>query len=147
MLPLLSRQAFQVSMLHRHGISKIRSSQQHPTKNVVRRLVSDITNIPRPLHLLLNRPLLELIPKEKVAGLPVFTQALRLVPFTMPEHWSGPRLCEDLPGLLHHLASAVILSAFVIHNLDPAYASLLPWRGSKQNLHLALQAATGLRKS
>ena len=114
MLPLLSRQAFQVSMLHRHGISKIRSSQQHPTKNVVRRLVSDITNIPRPLHLLLNRPLLELIPKEKVAGLPVFTQALRLVPFTMPEHWSGPRLCEDLPGLLHflHLPSFYQLLSF-----------------------------------
>lgn len=96
--------------------------------------------------LLLNRPLLELIPKEKVAGLPVFTQALRLVPFTMPEHWSGPRLCEDLPGLLHHLASAVILSAFVIHNLDPAYASLLSWRGCKQNLHLALQTAAGFKE-
>lgn len=44
------------------------------------------------------RPLSELVPKEKVGGLPVFTQALCLVPFTMPEHWSGPRLCEDLPG-------------------------------------------------
>lgn len=60
-------------------------------------------------NLLLNRPLLELIPKERVAGLPVFTQALRLVPFTMPEHWSGPRLCEDLPGLLHDPAFPVIL--------------------------------------
>ncbi len=44
------------------------------------------------------RPLTELVPKEKVGGLPVFAQALRLVPFTMPDHWSGPRLCEDLPG-------------------------------------------------
>ncbi len=54
---------------------------------------------------------MELIPKEKVAGLPVFTQALRLVPFTMPEHWSGSRLCEDLPGLPHHpdVAFPVIL--------------------------------------
>ena len=41
----------------------------------------------------------DIIPKEKSSGLPVFTQALRLVPYTMPDHWSGPRLCEDLPGL------------------------------------------------
>lgn len=40
----------------------------------------------------------DVIPKEKGNGLPVFSQALRLVPFTMPDHWSGPRLCEDLPG-------------------------------------------------
>ena len=49
-----------------------------------------------------DRPLSELVPKEKVGGLPVFTQALCLVPFTMPEHWSGPRLCEDLPGGCHN---------------------------------------------
>ena len=40
----------------------------------------------------------DIIPKEKSNGPPVFTQALRLVPFTMPDHWTGPRLCEDLPG-------------------------------------------------
>ncbi|KAL3146696.1 hypothetical protein ABBQ32_000920 [Trebouxia sp. C0010 RCD-2024] len=44
----------------------------------------------------------DVIPKEKGNGLPVFSQALRLVPFTMPDHWSGPRLCEDLPGLTLH---------------------------------------------
>lgn len=44
------------------------------------------------------RTVSDIIPKEKSNGLPVFTQALRLVPFTMPDHWSGPRLCEDLPG-------------------------------------------------
>lgn len=44
------------------------------------------------------RTVSDIIPKEKSNGLPVFTQALRLVPFSMPDHWSGPRLCEDLPG-------------------------------------------------
>ncbi|KAL0053523.1 hypothetical protein WJX82_006983 [Trebouxia sp. C0006] len=61
-----------------------------------------------------NKPLLELIPKEKVAGLPVFTQALRLVPFAMPEHWSGPRLCEDLPGLTLHADAGIRAQAVAV---------------------------------
>lgn len=44
------------------------------------------------------RPLLELIPKERYGGLAVFSQALRLVPYIMPDHWTGPRICEELPG-------------------------------------------------
>ena len=78
-------------------------------KNIVGRLELHCYYTYGHCNLLLCRPLLELIPKEKVAGLPVFTQALRLVPFAMPEHWSGPRLCEDLPGLLHDPACPVIL--------------------------------------
>ena len=47
---------------------------------------------------LVCRPLAELIPKERLGGLAVFSQALRLVPYILPDNWSGPRICEDLPG-------------------------------------------------
>ena len=66
------------------------------------------------------RSVSDLIPKEKSNGLPVFTQALRLVPFSMPDHWSGPRLCEDLPGQyasFYQLATPCMTASVVIIDL------------------------------
>lgn len=54
-----------------------------------------------------SKPLSESIPKERVGGLPVFSQALRLIPYIMPDHWNGPRLCEDLPGLILHADASI----------------------------------------
>lgn len=31
----------------------------------------------------------------------MFTAALRCVPYIMPEHWTGSRLMEELPGMPH----------------------------------------------
>ena len=44
---------------------------------------------------------MELIPRERAPGLPVFAIALRCVPYIMPEHWAGGRVCDDLPGTQH----------------------------------------------
>ena len=66
------------------------------------------------------RTVSDIIPKERSNGLPVFTQALRLVPFSMPDHWSGPRLCEDLPGQyisLWQIARPCLTAFLVIANL------------------------------
>ncbi len=41
---------------------------------------------------------METPPQMRVSGLNVFTAALRCVPYIVPEHWTGSRLMEDLPG-------------------------------------------------
>ena len=65
------------------------------------------------------RPLSELIPKERLGGLAVFSQALRLVPYIMPDYWTGPRICEDLPGkrfIVCHCHSAAVQEGFTLNH-------------------------------
>ncbi|KAK9829934.1 hypothetical protein WJX72_008722 [[Myrmecia] bisecta] len=48
------------------------------------------------------RPLNELLPKEKQAGLPVFGMALCCVPYIVPEHWQGTRLADEVSAYTMH---------------------------------------------
>ena len=44
------------------------------------------------------RTLAEGLQKDKLPGLPVFTTALRCLPYVLPDSWDAARIATELPG-------------------------------------------------